>query len=144
MAGSSDPDAAAARQLRRQALKQIKDSLLHLLVLLRDNVIRRWQLLQRECALQRDCASLLGGNLHEEIELLGRLALPKELERLQGLMRGTVQLRATMEQRRAEIQRETEQLRAYMSALHEAASLMTGQAVMSGPCGITGAGPGGL
>lgn len=137
MAGSSDPDAATARQLRHQAVMQIKTSVLRLVRLLRNNAIQREQSLQLEWALQ------LQDNLHQELELIGRIALPKERGRLQGLIYGTERLRAAMGQRRTEMQREAGQLRAYVSALQLAEDLMTGNAVMLGARGGTGAGLGG-
>lgn len=145
MAGSSDPDAAsAARQLRHRALVQIQTSLLRTVRLLRDNAIQREQSLHQEWALQRDHTLQVQGNLHQELELLGRIALPKERDRLQGLMYGTERLRAAIGQRRAEMQQHAGQLRAYVSALQMVEDLMTGNAVMSGLHGGTGAGPRGL
>lgn len=126
MAGVSYPDAAIARRLRHQTLMCIHNSIVSLVIILRDSALQREQSLEQERVLQQDCAARLEANLHEEIDLLGRRPLTKELEQLQGLLRGTEKLRAAMERRRAEIQREVVQVRAYISALYTAGSLTTG------------------
>lgn len=141
MAGASDLDAATVRQPRQRDLIQIKTSVLHLLISLRNNAIQREESLEQECALQRDSVPRLKADLLQEIEIVGQLALPIERAQLQGLMHGTEHLRTAMEQRRAEIQQEFGRLRAYKSAIHMAESLIMGHAVLAGSSGGTGTGP---
>lgn len=58
--------------------------------------------------------------------------MPKDLERIQGLLRGAERLRAVMGQRRAEMERESGQLDVYISALEKAAFFITGYDTSSG------------
>ncbi|OBT39310.1 hypothetical protein VE00_10070 [Pseudogymnoascus sp. WSF 3629] len=132
MAGASSPNTAVARQPRKEALAEIRNSLLSLVIMLRGIAYQHQKLLRQESALQLDRGPQLEKNLHQAIELLGGRPLPKELERLQGLMHGAEQLRAAIGNRRAEMQRESEQLHVYVAALEKAAFFITGYEAGSG------------
>ncbi|OBT97102.1 hypothetical protein VE01_04901 [Pseudogymnoascus verrucosus] len=132
MEGESKPKTAVAQQPRQQSLAETKNSLRNLVIMLRGIAYKHKQLLQQESALQRDCAPQLVANLHQAIELLGGRPVPKDLERIQGLLRGAERLRAVMGQRRAEMERESGQLDVYISALKKAAFFITGYDTSSG------------
>ncbi|OBT73972.1 hypothetical protein VF21_05965 [Pseudogymnoascus sp. 05NY08] len=132
MAGSSTPNTAVARQPLQQELEEIKNSLLALVIMLRGIAHQHQQMLRKEGALQLECGPQLDANLHRAIELLGGRPLPKELQKLQGILRSVEQLRAAIGNRRAEMQRESGQLNVYIKALEKAGFFMTGYEAGSG------------
>lgn len=132
MAGASNPNTAVSRQPWQQELAEIKNSLLNLVIMLRGIAYQHQQKLQQESTLQLDCGPQLEKNLHQAIELLGGRPLPKDLERLQGVMHSAEQLRAAIGNRRAEMQREFGQLAVYIAALEKAAFFITGYDAGSG------------